>query len=204
MDTNFIVPLDNFVSEAIAELPDYLSQENNKKFLTIFLQRWKELEDIIIDVAEYRLLANAEGVILDEIGEQQNIYRNGMTDTEYRTVILIRQSSYGKSGTRPEVSEVLDALFSSTNWYMYKGTDYRVDVVASTPCMDLSTVVEDITEIFPVITELRIIESSPYSDCFGFDGDDNAFGFCSVDDRTERQAGALGGVVYTTQQAIHG
>ena len=68
MYTDFINEEDDFVEAAIAALPDYLNKENTRNLLTIHLDRLKEVEIALVDLAEGRLLENAEGAILDEIG----------------------------------------------------------------------------------------------------------------------------------------
>ena len=69
-DSNFIKPLDSFVSEVINYLPDYLRKDNLVKFMTVFLDRLEALDNSFIQLAEYRLLVNAQGVVLDDIGTQ--------------------------------------------------------------------------------------------------------------------------------------
>jgi hypothetical protein len=41
--------------------------------------------------------------VLDDIGEQMGLYRNGQSDDDFRTILLIRQAAAGKGGTRPQV-----------------------------------------------------------------------------------------------------
>lgn len=202
-DTNFIKPLEDFVQGALDTLPEYLKKENTQKFLRIFLERLETVDNAVINMAEFRLLANAEGVFLDEIGEQIGVFRNGQSDNDYRTILLIRQLVAGKGGTRPEVSDALNNLFSSTAWYMYKGTNYRIDIYASSPCFELTNIVEDIVDLFPVITHLRVVETDYNQLAFGFDGDDTALGFSGSNDRLSENAGMLGGLRYTSDKATH-
>ena len=70
MDSNFIKPLDSFVDEVIGYLPDYLRKDNLVKFMTIFLDRLEALDLSFIQLAEYRLLVNAQGVVLDDIKKE--------------------------------------------------------------------------------------------------------------------------------------
>ena len=204
MDTNFIKPLDSFVDEAIGYLPDYLKKDNLTKFLTVFLERLENLDTSFISLAEFRLLANAEDVVLDDIGEQMGIYRNGQSDEDYRTILLIRQSSAGKGGTRHHVSQSLEYLFGITNWKLYRGDNYRVDLYASSPCFDLSYLTDYLTDIFPIITHLRVVETDPETDSFGFFGDDSSSGFSSTNSRYSTDSGSLLKVNYTSDKAIHG
>ena len=203
-DSNFIKPLDSFVSEVINYLPDYLRKDNLVKFMTVFLDRLEALDNSFIQLAEYRLLVNAQGVVLDDIGTQMGLYRNGQSDDDFRTILLIRQASAGKGGTRPQVEEALQNLFSATNWSLYKGTNYRIDLYASSPCSDLVNISEDIVETFPIMTQLRIVETDYLNMGFGFEGDEDAGGFGSSNDESASEAGMLLKVVYVTDKAVHG
>ena len=203
-DSNFIKPLDSFVSEVINYLPDYLRKDNLVKFMTIFLDRLEALDNSFIQLAEYRLLVNAQGVVLDDIGTQMGLYRNGQSDDDFRTIILIKQASAGKGGTRPQVEETLQNLFSTTNWSLYKGTNYRIDLYASSPCFDLVNISEDIVETFPIMTQLRIVETDYLNMGFGFEGDEDAGGFGSSNNESASEAGMLLKVVYITDKAVHG
>lgn len=203
-DSNFIKPLDSFVSEVINYLPDYLRKDNLVKFMTVFLDRLEALDNSFIQLAEYRLLVNAQGVVLDDIGTQMGLYRNGQSDDDFRTILLIRQAAAGKGGTRPQVEEALQNLFSATNWELYKGTNYRIDLYASSPCFDLVNISEDIVETFPIMTQLRIVETDYLNMGFGFEGDEDAGGFGSSNDESASEAGMLLKVVYVTDKAVHG
>ena len=203
-DSNFIKPLDSFVSEVINYLPDYLRKDNLVKFMTVFLDRLEALDNSFIQLAEYRLLVNAQGVVLDDIGTQMGLYRNGQSDDDFRTILLIRQAAAGKGGTRPQVEEALQNLFSATNWSLYKGTNYRIDLYASSPCFDLINISEDIVETFPIMTQLRIVETDYLNMGFGFEGDEDAGGFGSSNNESASEAGMLLKVVYITDKAVHG
>ena len=120
MYTDFINEEDDFVEAAIAALPDYLNKENTRSLLTIHLERLKEVEVALVDLAEGRLLENAEGFILDEIGEQLNKPRNGLSDASYRNALSIYQASMNNSGTRTEVSETLSFLFPDSSYFYIK------------------------------------------------------------------------------------
>lgn len=203
-DSNFIKPLDSFVSEVINYLPDYLRKDNLVKFMTVFLDRLEALDNSFIQLAEYRLLVNAQGVVLDDIGTQMGLYRNGQSDDDFRTILLIRQAAAGKGGTRPQVEEALQNLFSATNWELYKGDNYRIDLYASSPCFELENIVDDILELFPIMTQLRIVETDYLNVGFGFEGDEDAGGFGSSNDESASEAGMLLKVVYVTDKAVHG
>lgn len=204
MDSNFIKPLDSFVDEVIGYLPDYLRKDNLVKFMTVFLDRLESLDLSFIQLAEYRLLINAQGIVLDDIGTQMGIYRNGQTDDNFRTILLIRQAAAGKGGTRTQIAESLSSIFSSSGWELYKGDNYRIDIYAQTPCFELETVADDIIAMFPVITHCRIVETISAVDSFGFEGDTMSSGFASSNDRNSTLSGALLRIAYTSDKDING
>ena len=204
MYTDFINEEDAFVEAALAALPDYLNKENTRNLLTTHLERLKEIEVALVDLAEGRLLENAEGVILDEIGEQLNKPRNGLNDASYRSSLNIYQASMNNSGTRPDVNETLSSLFPDSSYFLYKGKNYRIDLYAKSECFEVDTLPEDIKDIFPVITHLRILELPLAGRPFGFDGDINSGGFASSTNRVYVDAGKFCRIVYTSDKDIHG
>ena len=203
-DTNFIKKIDNFVDDSISELPDILNQPNTVKFLTIFLERMKSLDDVIVDFAEFRLLSTAQGVVLDEIGQQLNVYRNGQIDDDYRTTILIRLLAIGRGGTRPEVEDSLDELFPSeaAKWQMYKGNNYRIDLYCGSVCFDVDSVVDELVGLFPIMTHLRIIKTDFSRKTFGFAGDTSRAGFSASNNRTITTSGIMGKVSYVSDDFV--
>ena len=204
MYTDFINAEDDFVEAAIAALPDYLNKPNTQNMLRIGLERLKDVETALIDLAEGRLIENASGVILDDIGEQLNKPRNGLSDSSYRSSLNIYQASLNNSGTRSEANETLSSLFPDSSYFLYKGKNYRIDLYAKSECFEVDTLPDEIKDIFPVITHLRILELPLAGLAFGFDGDINSGGFASSTDRVYVDAGKFCRIVYTSDKDIHG
>ena len=204
MYTDFINAEDDFVEAAIAALPDYLNKPNTQNMLRIGLERLKDVETALIDLAEGRLIENASGVILDEIGEQLNKPRNGLSDSSYRSSLNIYQASLNNSGTRSEANETLSSLFPDSSYFLYKGKNYRIDLYAKSECFEVETLPDEIKDIFPVITHLRILELPLAGFAFGFEGDINSGGFASSTNRVYVDAGKFCRIVYTSDKDIHG
>lgn len=179
-DVNHIQPLPNFVEGGLDYLPgEFLRQkENLVKFLTVYLKRMKDLDDMWVKLAEGRLLQNAEGDNLDEIGRQVGISRDGLSDQNYRAIITILLSSAAKHGTRPEVIQTLTQLFGEDNFTTWKGDNFRFDINISKTCFDLITAIPEILDMLPLVTHLRMTESYGYA--FGFKGDSKSVGYGSV------------------------
>lgn len=197
-DVNHIHPLPNFIQGALDRLPsEFLSdKENFTKFLSVFLERLKAIDLAFVELAEYRTLQLAEGLNLNEIGEQMGIYRNGLADPEYRAIIMILSGGAAKHGTRPELISTLTQLFGQGNYATWKGDNYRFDINLYDTCIEVDQVMEQLLDILPLVTHLRITENEGYP--FGFGGDEQSFGFGSIYDKQHTAAGGLAGNVYVS------
>lgn len=201
-DVNHIKPLENFVQEGLDYLPgDFMKErENLVRFLTIYLRRLADLDVALVNLAEGRLLSNAVGVNLDEIGEQYGVERDGMSDTNYRIMITILLATSAKHGTREDVIDTLAQLLGYGNFSTWKGDNHRVDINVSKVCFDLRSTAEEIEDMLPLPTHLRLTESQ--SAPFGFNGDKWAGGFSSVGDTVGEEPkegdGGWASIVYTS------
>lgn len=203
MNPHFIDNLEDFIEGALDALPDYLNKPNTRKMLTIELERLETLENAIIALGENRLLENAEGFILDEIGTQVGKYRGGMSDNAYKSSINIYQSSLKNCGTRSDATAVLDSLFPESSYFLYKGKNYRIDLYGKSKCFNINDLTADIVDIFPIITHLRIIEMPLSGSPFGFEGDPSSSGFAGSTNRLYADAGKLCRTAYCVDDVIH-
>ena len=196
-DVNHIHPLPDFVQGGLDYLPgDFLRmKENLVKFLSVFLERLKNIDDMYVDLSENRLLRNATGVNLDELGEQVGIARDGLSDMNYRAIITILLASAAKHGTRSQVIETLSQLFGVGNFSTYKGDNYRFDINVSKTCFELETTLQEIQDMLPLPTHLRLTSSQ--GTAFGFAGDNSAGGFGSVS-KPRTGEGGMAHLIYTS------
>lgn len=199
-DVNHIHPLPDFVQGGLDYLPgEFLSEKRNlTRFLRIYLDRLKAVDDMWVALAEGRLLRNAVGGNLDEIGDQVGIARNGLNDMNYRAVITILLASAAKHGTRPEVIGTLAQLFGKGNFTTYKGDNYRVDINVSKTCFDLETAIQEIQDMLPLPTHLRLTES--LGTAFGFARDTHALGFGSVNTPPRTGDGGLARLIFVSDE----
>lgn len=197
-DVNHIHPLPDFVQGGVDYLPSGLfdGKENLQKLLTIFLERLEELDKKLVDLAEMRTVMNASDAILDEIGSQLGIYRNGLNDPEYRAVIMILTGTGAKSGTRADVISTLKQIFGEDGVTTYKGNNYRLDINVYNTCIELTDILPQIIEMLPLVTHLRVVESEGYP--FAFDGDNESFGFASVHDEDRGPPGGMASLIYVS------
>lgn len=197
-DVNHIHPLPDFVKGGLDFLPsDFLEdKERFIKTLSIFLERLKAVDEAMVTFSEMRTLSLAEGVNLDELGLQLGIFRNGLTDQEYRAVIMILSGTSAKNGTRGEVIGTLKQIFGDRGFTTWKGHNYRVDINITDSCFDVKNIMSEIVDMLPLPTHLRVVESE--GQAFGFDGDPNSAGFASLNDIRHRGVGGIAALVYTS------
>ena len=190
-DVNHILPLPDFVKGGLDYLPSGAFEQavNTMRVIEIFLGRYEDIDKGMVNLAQGRTILNAEGRILDEIGEQHGIFRNGLNDPEYRAVIIILTGNNAKSGTRGEIISTLFQIFGEDGVSTYKGNNFRIDINVYNTCVELSMIIPQILEMLPLPTHLRVVESNGYP--FAFSGDNQSFGFSSVfdEDRTTGPGG---------------
>lgn len=201
-DVNHIHPLPDFVQGGIDYIPSdiFQNKENALSLITIFLERLREMDLRLVEMAEMRTVLMAEGENLDEIGRQLGIYRNGLNDPEYRAVIIILTGNNSKSGTREDVIATLRQLFGENGATVYKGYNYRVDINIFNTCMEVTDILPQIIDMLPLVTHLRVVENNGYP--FGFEGDNEAFGWSSVwDEERDLGAGGMASLVFVSEDA---
>lgn len=198
IDVNHIHVLEDFLQGAIDYLPSdvFQSKEQFMQVFKIFIERLAFVDKKMVELAEYRTLALAEGENLDELGRQEGIYRNGLNDPEYRAVIMILTGNNSKSGTRGEVIATLKQLFGEDGVATYKGQNYRFDINIFNTCIEVRQIIDEILDMLPMVTHLRITENTGYP--FGFEGDDQSAGFASVFDQNRTGVGGIASLIYVS------
>lgn len=197
-DVNHIHPLPNFVQDGFDYLPSgvFDNKENFQTVLRILLERLEFIDKKMVELAELRTTLNASDAILDEIGKQLGIYRNGLNDPEYRAVIMILTGNNSKSGTRADIISTLKQLFGDDGATTYKGYNYRLDINVFNTCMEITDILPQILDMLPLVTHLRLVENNGYP--FAFEGDAQAFGFASVYDTERTGAGGMSTLIYVS------
>lgn len=197
-DVNHIHPLPNFVQDGFDYLPSGIfdNKENFQTVLRILLERLEFIDKKMVELAELRTTLNASDAILDEIGKQLGIYRNGLNDPEYRAVIMILTGNNSKSGTRSDIISTLKQLFGDDGVTTYKGYNYRLDINVFNTCMEITDILPQIIDMLPLVTHLRVVENQGYP--FGMEGDEQAFGFASVYDPDRTGTGGMSTLIYVS------
>jgi len=97
-----------------------LSQLRDKpRFATlmgILARPFQELEDVFWDVYEKTQLPNAQGVQLDMIGRLVLEPRDGLNDSDYRSIIRIKLLVLLSHGTGPELVAIMNKFLLTSNF----------------------------------------------------------------------------------------
>lgn len=100
-------------SEAFALLIEQFKNATNlKSFLSAFLSRVQEIEDMLFDLWESRWLDNATGVQLDGLGDIVGIERGNDSDDVYRVRIRARIYTNVSRGTPDDIIQIASLLSS--------------------------------------------------------------------------------------------
>lgn len=87
------------VAAGLARLPEQFRKTNIIALLTIFLQRYNDLETAYQALLNFRQLGTAFGVQLDAIGKLVGQLRNGLSDADYTRYIRARIAVNNSDGT---------------------------------------------------------------------------------------------------------
>ena len=192
-------------------IDEFKSSENMVKLTYIISSHKEILDTAIIYMAKARLISNASGVYLDQIGEKLGVDRNSSTDDQYRAILQLRAYRVASSGTRPDIINIFSRFsgLSENNVDTYVGKSKTFDVAFYEECLNTTTALDEIVKIFPVLSSYRLIakagktfkftsvfEDSDYSS-------DGSNGLGSIYDLSDDDFGAtyggrLGHLIYAT------
>lgn len=91
-------------------LPEYRRKENNLKLTDILNVSFDELETLFRTIESWRSVDNAEGLVLDEIGQEVGQLRKGTTDEVYRFLIKAKVLSNNSKGDVYSIVNVISTV----------------------------------------------------------------------------------------------
>ncbi len=140
------------------------SKENVAKLLISDIKQWDKFQLAIQDVAYKRLLPNATGSLLDDIGGRLNLKRYNQTDDAFRATIRLRSLRQTSNGSRGDIVELLNIFFNGATFYFNKGGLGFVDLTVPKHCFDQGGLAKEVEDLFPANTNLHIKEmgDEPY------------------------------------------
>lgn len=159
----------NFVQDYINEFPEEIQgKENVSKFMEVALQSIGQIRDEIVSMAYFRLLDNAEGVVLDNIAAELNLSRFGQTDAELRGLIKLRALRQRSEGQREEVLQILRIISNDDNVKLFKGRNGYIELIFTAQCLNDRVIKEEIEDLFPIDTNLTVGTVRPNNFIAGF------------------------------------
>lgn len=124
-------------------LHQYKDSDNLKSIIQAALSQADDIEKAAFEIKDLFTIQNAEGAQLDIIGTILLVGRNGLSDGDYRNVLL-KKASINNPGTPESIIETLKALYSAT--FVSYTPEYPGKFRLST---DADITLEELQEIAP-------------------------------------------------------
>ncbi len=151
---------DDFVKDALAEFPK--KQQGQEAFIKLAewsAQGWKNLDDEVVKLGYMRLLDNAEGVLIDNIGDLFGMSRGAQTDESYRANIKLRSLRQVTDGSRDDVVDLMRIMFSGQTPLIYKGIRGFMEITVPTNCLDSTALSLELESMLPATTNLWVMQT---------------------------------------------
>jgi hypothetical protein len=103
----------NHIEEGLDKFTSRLDKEDLKKFVSIFLERYQNIENSLLVLADKKSIDLSEGVWLDYIGQLLNVPRNFASDEDYRIELRRKIVSSNSDGTPNKVIQLVKGFVSS-------------------------------------------------------------------------------------------
>ncbi len=158
--------------------------------ITSFVEQNQTLENVFDELFTNRILENAMGQQLDNLGTIVGQERNGENDDDYRIALQAKIGENNSKGTPESLIAVFNLLTGSTFSQVLPAYPAEVGIFANVDLSDLDTaaIFEVCQRVIPGGVRLYGIGSYNVDDsgtaAFGFEGDANAAGFGDANDST--------------------
>lgn len=182
-------------------LSQFEESTNIQKLLSVAVSAFQDVERSTVELATGRLLTEAVGAQLDEIGGQLGVARLTASDEGYRTAIKVAGRSRNSAITRDALVELLGLLAGNSATDIYRGVAHYVDLTIISSCVSPELIGPQIQGVFPLNTKLRIVAKEAVP--FGFEGDDGSQGFGAYPvDNGYGDGGRMSGFLYASPALI--
>jgi hypothetical protein len=159
-------------------LSQFQTKENINKVVEALVEQVQELDNTAVSLQSVRMLDNAYGVYLDNIGQKLKVDRSSLNDDDYKTAIKVRMLKNSSKGSYDDIHAIMSLLTYNLPVYIKNNHYYVIELTAYLACLNTETGLEMIKQLFPAGVALRIQNSS--STPFGFEGNPKAKGFSST------------------------
>lgn len=158
----------DFLEDAYNELPYHMTQkENFVKILLTFVNRLDKVQQEAVNIAYYKFIDNAEGVVLDAIADRLFVERVSQSDESLKAAIKLRALSQDAEATREDIYGMFDVISNGQPVKIYKGGKGYIEVTFPTDCLDVSQIKLNLSDLFPVNANVAIGSSVTGSKIFG-------------------------------------
>lgn len=159
----------SFQQDAFETLPyDQRAKTNLVRILLTLTNRWNNLQLLCIDLINGTLLDRANGRQLDGIARRLNIERGTSTDEQLRGLIKLHAVRQTNNGTRNEIVNIIRVLTGTDYVKIVKSENNLVEVTFSYECLDAQTSKQEVENLFPVNTNLIVMDKVTGFDPMGF------------------------------------
>lgn len=179
---NHIYPDPDFITDGVLELPAFLREkENYTKLVEWYCARWDNLDKEVVKLAYLRLLENASGKILDDLGERIGLERHNQSDVEYKALIKLRSFRQTVGDSRKDIVTLLKILFFGETPFITKGSNNFIEVIIPENCLADEDVANQLEDMFPINVNLWVTQT-------------DADPFYLIDEKTGIQPTGTGGL----------
>lgn len=135
----------SFLTEFLGKLPDMFQKtpvSNLAKLFSIPLEQLEKLKTAFTRMEEWRDIDNAQGAVLDRIGQEiLQEYRGGMTDAQYRLKLKTRIIiNYLSNGDIESIIQLLNIFLNNNLVSVQTAANVKTGPFAGTPATVLITI----------------------------------------------------------------
>jgi hypothetical protein len=148
----------------------------------------QDLEDVLTDLLEAEILANAQGAFLDQLGDLVGQEREGLQDDFYRILIAVKIVKNFSKGEPDAIIRATRLIFqaSEVHYMNLGGANVGLYVNGITPDVPSSFIYSNLQEVAAAGVKILFVAVAPPDtdpeDVFAFDGGETGGGFGSLSD----------------------
>lgn len=146
-----------FVEDGLNELP--YKQTTRKNFFNLaklLIERLDKVQNETVSLAYSRFLDLADGDMLDTIASNYFISRDGNSDDGLRSAIKLHALRQNTEPTRSDIVKILKIINNNNFIKIYKGYNNYIEVVISVDCLSLQELRNQLGDLFPINTNLKV------------------------------------------------
>lgn len=147
----------NHVKNGLAELPSqFFDSTNLRTVLQIYLEEVQEIEQLLYDYQRFSSIEGAFGVMLDRIGEDVGVRREGLDDEDYRKVIKVKIISNSSEGTADTVISLWKFLLDTDDVSLKEEFPAGIELFSPTKTPTLE-MIETVSEVVPITVKVGFL-----------------------------------------------